>query len=61
MVRLTAEAVEVCDVACVSFGSLIKVDTAGCGLFPLVRGRQSIDAVCLCWDLRDYVMGESSR
>lgn len=54
---LTVDAVESTDVARLSFGRLIKVVAVGCGLFPLIGGRQSIDDGCLRQDLRDSVMG----
>lgn len=49
--------VEAADVGRLSFDRLIKVDAAGSGLFPLVGEGQSIDDGCLCWNLRDSVMG----
>lgn len=50
-------AFEGADIGRLCFGSLIKVDAAGCGLFPLVGEGQRIDDGCLCWDLKDSVMG----
>lgn len=52
-----AETVDGADVGCVSFGSLIKVAAAGCGLFSLAGKGQSIGGGCLCWDSRDSEMG----
>lgn len=52
-----AEAVEGADVGRLSFGSRVKSDNAGCGLFPLVGEGQSIDDGCLRWELRDSVIG----
>lgn len=54
---LTVDAVESTDIACLSFGWLVKVVAVDCGLFPLIGGRQSIDDGCLRRDLRDSVMG----
>ena len=48
------------DVGRLSFGSWIKVDAAVCGLLPLAGG-QSIYDGCLCWDLRDSVVGGPNR
>lgn len=56
-VTLTVGAVETADFGRLSFDRLMKVDAAGSGLFPLVGERQSIDDGCLCWNLRDSVMG----
>lgn len=56
---LMAEGAYGADVARPSF--LVKVEVAGCGLFPLVGGGQSIGDGCLCWDLRNSEMGGPSR
>lgn len=45
---LMIEAVDGADVGRLSFGTLIKVDAAGRGLFPLAGEGQSIGAGCLC-------------
>lgn len=54
---LTVEAVDGADVGRLSFGRLMKVAAADCGLFPLAGEGQSIDDGCLSRDLRDSVMG----
>lgn len=54
---LTVDVVESTNAARLSFEWLIKVVAVGCGLFPLIGGRQSIDDGCLRRDLRDSVMG----